>query len=540
MAAPDRPTGLIAKSGIELLTFGTPNGHKASIILEELKEAYGKEYTFQSINIMQNIQKEPWFIKINPNGRIPALVDHDRNDFPVFEGAAILTYLTRYYDPENKFSFDNDPDDLSRAEQWIAWQTGGIGPMQGQANHFLRAAKEDSPWGIQRYVGETERLYGVLDAHLKDRDYIVGPGRGKYSIADIANFGWINMSLALGIDLEKQFPNVFKWWERIYARPAVKKGLAVPSESRFSIEAIKEQIKENPEFKENYDKSLEKINKAKEKFGKHDYDVYKSLFALYLDIQKGKVLDGLDETEAKGRWKSFLGKWNRGELSKHWYDPSTLQRSLHGMSTSDEIHKREERARQGPDDVALAGDADTSSDDDSIGPTLPGQESRSRGSSSRMGPSIPNIQDLELKREMEDEDKLTYRDSIRQARKAERKAQKAALDELVPRAEPGTRERQLEKKTEINAKMKGFREKSPGAALEIPDSELMGGGGDDGVEGYKKKKAELERRKTEREIRKEEILRARMEEREERLREHREKENKTIEMLRQLAKERFG
>lgn len=122
MASSDRPTGLIGKSGIELLTWGTPNGHKASIILEELKEAYGKEYIFQGINIGQNIQKEPWFIKINPNGRIPAIVDHDRNGFAVFEGAAILTYLTSYYDPENRFSFNNDPDDLSRAEQWIAWQ----------------------------------------------------------------------------------------------------------------------------------------------------------------------------------------------------------------------------------------------------------------------------------------------------------------------------------------------------------------------------------------------------------------------------------
>lgn len=121
MSVSERPSGLIAKSGIELLTFGTPNGHKATILLEELKEAYGKDYVFQSINIMENIQKEPWFTKICPNGRIPALVDHDRNDFAVFEGAAILAYMTRHYDPEHKFSFA-DPDDVSRAEQWIAWQ----------------------------------------------------------------------------------------------------------------------------------------------------------------------------------------------------------------------------------------------------------------------------------------------------------------------------------------------------------------------------------------------------------------------------------
>lgn len=117
----DRPTGLVTKSSIELLTFGTPNGHKASIILEELKAAYGKDYVWQSINIIENIQKEPWYTKICPNGRIPAIVDHDRNNFPVFEGLAILTYLTKHYDPEHKFSFE-DPDDESRAEQWMAWQ----------------------------------------------------------------------------------------------------------------------------------------------------------------------------------------------------------------------------------------------------------------------------------------------------------------------------------------------------------------------------------------------------------------------------------
>jgi glutathione S-transferase len=125
MSSSERPTGLIAKSGIELLTWGTPNGHKASIILEELKAAYGKDYVWQGINISENVQKEPWFTKYSPNGRIPAIVDHDRNDFSVFEGAAILAYLTRHYDPEHKFSF-TDPDDLSRCEQWISWQHGGL------------------------------------------------------------------------------------------------------------------------------------------------------------------------------------------------------------------------------------------------------------------------------------------------------------------------------------------------------------------------------------------------------------------------------
>lgn len=136
MSSTEKPTGLIAKSGIELLTWGTPNGHKASILLEELKAAYGKDYTMQAVNIGQNVQKEPWFTAINPNGRIPAIVDHDRNDFAVFEGFAILKYMTRHYDPEFKLSFE-DEDDESRVDQWIAWQHGGVGPMQGQANRML-------------------------------------------------------------------------------------------------------------------------------------------------------------------------------------------------------------------------------------------------------------------------------------------------------------------------------------------------------------------------------------------------------------------
>ena len=144
---------------------------------------------------------------------------------------------------------------------------------------------------------------------------------------------------------------------------------------------------------------------------------------------------------------------------------------------------------------------------------------------------------LTLYLEMEAEDRLARQDDARYDRKLDRKAQNAALDELVPRAEAGTRERQLEKKKEVNEKMKSFREKSPGAA-EVPDTELMGGG--DGVGEYKKMKDDFERKKNERELRKEEILRARMAEREERLSEYRAKEESTMDMLKTLAKQRFG
>ncbi|KAL2133792.1 hypothetical protein VTI74DRAFT_1689 [Chaetomium olivicolor] len=266
------PTGLIAKSGIELLTFGTPNGAKISILLEELKEAYGKDYTFQSINIGKNTQKQPWYTALNPNGRIPTIIDHDRGGFAVFEGLAILNYLTRHYDPEHKFSFPVESDDYSVAEQWMAWQHGGLGPMQGQANHFLRAAAEKIPYPIQRYVGETERLYGILDKRLADRDYVAGPGRGKYSIADISLVGWVNMSMYSGIDLKGQFPNVDAWLQRLLARPAVQRGLAVPSgrPSRVSNASLQRAVSGEEEWEDGkryVEEGRKLVEEAKEKYG---------------------------------------------------------------------------------------------------------------------------------------------------------------------------------------------------------------------------------------------------------------------------------
>ncbi|KAF2834979.1 glutathione S-transferase [Patellaria atrata CBS 101060] len=267
----DRPSGLIGNKGIELLTLATPNGVKASIFLEELKETYGKDYIYQGINIMDNIQKEPWFTKLGPNGRIPVIVDHDKGGFAVQEGMAILSYLTRHYDPEKKFTF-TDELDLSRAEQWISWQHGGLGPMQGQANHFYRFAAERIPYATQRYVGETERLYGILDAQLNDRDYLVGPGRGKYSIADIANFGWVNVGYMSGIKVKEQFPNVWSWWERISERPAVKKGVAIPYETPFGNATHLRRLEEEPEFRAKEQELEDHLKKAKEQY---NY-VYKS------------------------------------------------------------------------------------------------------------------------------------------------------------------------------------------------------------------------------------------------------------------------
>ncbi|KAL8363524.1 hypothetical protein RB601_009338 [Gaeumannomyces tritici] len=260
------PTGLIAKSGIELLTTGTPNGVKASILLEELKDAYGLEYTYQAIDISKNTQKQAWFTAVNPNGRIPAIVDHDRSGFAVFEGAAILSYLARHYDPRHLLSFPPGSDDHSVAEQWIAWQHGGLGPMQGQANHFLFVAKEN-PWGVQRYVGETERLYGVLDKRLSDRDYVAGPDRGRYSIADIALVGWVNAGRLSGLDT-KQFPSVYAWLDRCLARPATKRGLEIPSgPSKYGIEALaKLEAEGDQEFLAKDKEKREKIAAAKAQY----------------------------------------------------------------------------------------------------------------------------------------------------------------------------------------------------------------------------------------------------------------------------------
>lgn len=134
--------------------------------------------------------------------------------------------------------------------------------MQGQANHFYRLAKERIPYPTQRYVGETERLYGVLDNQLKDNDYLVG---NKYSIADIANFSWVNVSYFAGVDLAK-FPNLQKWWKRINDRPAVQKGVSVPSENKIVNSAYQERLKSEDGFKEKEDELKQLADKAKEQY----------------------------------------------------------------------------------------------------------------------------------------------------------------------------------------------------------------------------------------------------------------------------------
>lgn len=276
-----------------------------------------------------------------------------------------------------------------------------------------------------------------------------------------------------------------------------------------------------------------------------DLDLFRPLLARYLDVQKNKDMAEMDEREVRGRWKSFAAKWNDGALVQSWYDPELFEETR--QSGFWDVSSKPKSAVRSPvraEDVSSGGEQDVgegtgkergSEDDDDYGPVLPG--SSKHHSSGRQGPGIPSLQDLEVRREMDEEDRMDGVAQLRLERKADRAEQKARLEELVPRAEAGTRERKLEKKKEVNEKMKGFRERSPGAA-EVNDGELMGGG--DGVEELKQMRASAERRKTEKEIRREEIRRAKDEERQEKLREYREKEDKAMVMLKELAKQRFG
>lgn len=200
---------------ITLYTAATPNGMKASIMLEEL----GVDYTVRTLSFDAMEQKSEEFLAINPNGRIPAIVDHEHGDFAVFESGAILIYLAEKYDA----LLPKDPKRRSEALQWLMFQMSGVGPMQGQANVFFRYASEHIPFAIERYQKETRRLYEVLERRLQHVDYLAG----DYSIADIAHYPWITIHDWAGVSVEG-LPRLQAWMKRVGDRPAVQKGMAIP------------------------------------------------------------------------------------------------------------------------------------------------------------------------------------------------------------------------------------------------------------------------------------------------------------------------
>ncbi|KIK66777.1 hypothetical protein GYMLUDRAFT_218224 [Collybiopsis luxurians FD-317 M1] len=213
-----------------LYTFWTNNGTKVSTLLEEMKAVYPSiDYDVEPIDISKKTQKEPWFIKLNPNGQIPVLVDRSRNNHTVIESGSILLYLQQHYDKDNKFGWDPkaNPNEYSETLQWIFFAYSGIGPMQNQLQ-FFGSHSEKIPYAINRYLDETKRLYNVLEIRLsQERDWLVGPGRGMYSIADMNVLPWIYYSPYAGIKSLDEWPNLKKWLERASSRPGAATGLYV-------------------------------------------------------------------------------------------------------------------------------------------------------------------------------------------------------------------------------------------------------------------------------------------------------------------------
>ncbi|MDF0600365.1 glutathione S-transferase N-terminal domain-containing protein [Psychromarinibacter sp. C21-152] len=203
---------------IDLYTWTTPNGRKASIMLEEL----GVPYTVHEVNIGKDEQFAADFLAVSPNNKIPAIVDCDTG-LSLMESGAILLYLA-----ETHGRLLEDGGEKWRVIEWLMWQMGGLGPMVGQAHHFLFNNPGKAPYAEERYRKETRRLYEVMNTRLGGRDYLAGIGRGSYSIADIASWPWVSRFERHQVDLA-DFPAVRDWYLRIAERPAVQRGYDVPS-----------------------------------------------------------------------------------------------------------------------------------------------------------------------------------------------------------------------------------------------------------------------------------------------------------------------
>jgi glutathione S-transferase/GST-like protein len=220
-----------ASDPIEVWYWPTPNGFKITIALEEM----GLPYEIRPVNIGKGEQFSPEFLAISPNGRMPAVIDPDGpggQPIAVFESGAILQYLGR----KSGLFYPTDERARTEVEQWLFWQVGGLGPMAGQTHHFrqyaphLTADQRHLAYGANRYTNEVHRLYGVLDARLKERDFVAG----DYSIADMAIWPWVTPFRAQGQDLN-EFPALKAWYERVGARPAVQVGAAVGKELRSNL-----------------------------------------------------------------------------------------------------------------------------------------------------------------------------------------------------------------------------------------------------------------------------------------------------------------
>src|SRR6185312_1257143 len=211
---------------IELYYWPTPNGFKISIMLEEC----GLPYVMKPVNISKGEQFNPDFLKIAPNNRMPAIVDPQGpggRPISIFESGAILQYLGR---KTGKF-YPADERGRVEVDQWLFWQMGGLGPMAGQLNHFKHYARENLPYAIKRYEDEVNRLYGVMNKRLADRNFLAD----RYSIADMACVGWVNLWKRQDQNID-DFPHLKRWLERVKARPAVQKGMALAMELRQGID----------------------------------------------------------------------------------------------------------------------------------------------------------------------------------------------------------------------------------------------------------------------------------------------------------------
>ncbi|CAJ2512737.1 Uu.00g008560.m01.CDS01 [Anthostomella pinea] len=248
---------------IDLYTAGTPNGQKISCTLEEL----GVKYNVHKIDIAKNVQKEEWFLKINPNGRIPAIVDKTSGkSLRVFEGASIQLYLCEKYDKDHSISFPYNSDEYWEMLSWLTWMQLGIGPMQGQANHFYRYAPTKIDYAINRYQSESKRLYQVLNDRLKyqnDAGQGLWLAGGKYTIADLCCFSWVNWAEWAGVPIDP-FPEVKKWLGVIQKRPAVERGVNVPDKFEMK-EAMKTKEGEEEYAKHHSNWVMQGIKEDQEK-----------------------------------------------------------------------------------------------------------------------------------------------------------------------------------------------------------------------------------------------------------------------------------